>query len=297
MLCVDFTNLPECEKIYGGKGGEKVAVEYNNELYMVKLPPLSTNDKNRYYTNSCFSEYIGCMVYKSVGIPVQKVILGTYTTKTGETQNVVACRDFSTQSEELVTFDELTSLSYDSRLEDILATINSQSLVEPAVLAERFWDMFIVDALLANWDRDNGNWGLLYDAARDKSGIAPVFDCGSCLYPSSTDNYMEFLLNNGQELERRVYDIPTSAIKENGSRINFFGFISSLKNEECNRALKRIAGRISIDEINSIIDEMPLATSLQKTFYKTILSERKKRIIDFSYYKLCEREQTVNGLV
>ena len=138
MMCVDFTNLPKFEKNYGGFA-DKLAVEYNNELYMLKFPPLSTNDKGRYLINSCFSEYIGCKVYESLKIPVQEVILGTCTTKTGETQTVVACKDFTACGKELITFDELTALANDSQIEDILATINSQSLEDPAALTERFW--------------------------------------------------------------------------------------------------------------------------------------------------------------
>lgn len=56
-------------------------------------------------------------------------------------------------------------------------------MLDPVALTQHFWDMFIVDALIGNWDRYNGNWGFLYNPVTDEVEIAPVFDCGSCLFP------------------------------------------------------------------------------------------------------------------
>ena len=145
MMCVDFTNLPQKQKRYGGASGKKLAVEYNNELYMLKFPPTAENDKDRYYINSCFSEYIGCRVFKSIGIHVQEVILGTYTDEGGKTYSVIACKDFTSQNKELISFvnykipvAKLTPEDYESSLDDIIKTIDSQSLIEPAIVINRF---------------------------------------------------------------------------------------------------------------------------------------------------------------
>ena len=46
---------------------------------------------------------------------------------------------------------------YGTELIDILQTIEEQTLINKEELSERFWDMFIVDALIGNWDRHNGN--------------------------------------------------------------------------------------------------------------------------------------------
>lgn len=37
-----------------------------------------------------------------------------------------------------------------------------------------FWDMFIADALPGNFDRHNGNWGILVDEEHQTAEIAPV---------------------------------------------------------------------------------------------------------------------------
>lgn len=44
---------------------------------------------------------------------------------------------------------------------------------------------------------------------------------------------------------------------------------------------------MGIEKINRIVEEIPYITDLQKRFYKTMLNERKKKILDFSLSKLC----------
>lgn len=91
---IDFTNSIKKNKAYAGVNGSKIAVVYNGEQYMLKFPPFPTINKGISYTNSCISEYIGCKIFESVGIPVQETILGTYTNN-GKTKIVVACKDFT----------------------------------------------------------------------------------------------------------------------------------------------------------------------------------------------------------
>ena len=79
-------------------------------------------------------------------------------------------------------------------------------------------------------------------------------------------------------------------IKINGQKIQYFKFISSLKNDDCNKALKRICPQIDMEKICRIVDEISCISDLQKEFYKTMLRERKELILDFSYQKLCKRE-------
>ena len=47
--------------------------------------------------------------------------------------------------------------------------------------------MFAVDALIGNFDRHNGNGGVLVNENTDELKIAPIYDCGSCLFSQLTD--------------------------------------------------------------------------------------------------------------
>lgn len=295
---IDFTDLPVRRKTYAGANGSKISVIYNGEQYMLKFPPYATKNKEMSYSNSCIAEHIGCKIYESVGIPVQETMLGTYTTSKGVKKVVVACKDFAADGKVLQDFASLKNQIIDSErngygteLDDILQTFEEQNAIDHRVIANRFWDMFIVDAFIGNWDRHNGNWGFLYDSKTDEMTLAPVFDCGSSLYPQADEKLMEQILNDKKEIDFRVFEIPTSAIKHNNSRINYYNFISSLEYKDCNDALKRITPKIDLDKINEMIDNIPVIDDLEKKFYKTMLKERKERILDFSLKKLKKRER------
>lgn len=291
---IDFTKLERRKKMYAGANGNKISVLYNNEQYMLKFPSFAKQNKKISYSNSCFSEYLGCKIYEILEIPVQKTILGTYDVK-GKRKVVVACGDFTEPGIVLQDFVSLKNQMIDSErngygtdLSDILNTIDEQNIVNREELLSRFWDMFVVDAFIGNWDRHNGNWGFLYDTRTDEMEIALVYDCGSCLFPQADEVIMNEVLKNSDELKFRVFEIPTSAIMLDGKKIRYFDFISSMQNEDCNKAVRRITPKIDMESIKEIIQETPYLSELQKNFYFTILIERKQRILDFTF-KLLEQ--------
>jgi hypothetical protein len=295
---INFTDLPMRKKAYAGANGSKISVVYEGVQYMLKFPPHPTKNNEMSYSNSCICEHIGCKIFESVGIPVQNTILGIYTTAKGDRKVVVACKDFTTDCKTLQDFASLKNQIIDSdrngygtELSDILLAFGEQNAIDPQILSDRFWDMFIVDAFIGNWDRHNGNWGFLYDTKADEMTLAPVFDCGSSLYPQADESLIEKILRDEKEINYRIFEIPTSAIKHNDSRINYFKFISSLKFKDCNRALKRITARIDMSKINAIIDETPFISDLYKNFYKTMLAERKEHILDHSLTLLRKKER------
>lgn len=222
-------------------------------------------------------------------------MLGTYTTNTGRKKIVVACKDFTASGLALQDFASLKNQIVDSErngygteLCDILETFEQQTAFDSQVLTERFWDMFIVDALIGNWDRHNGNWGFLYDGKADRLSLAPVFDCGSSLFPQADEAIVQMVLSNKVELNNRIFTRPLSAIKQDGRRINYFDFISSLENKDCNEALVRIKERIDMTKIKAIVDETPFITELHKTFLNTLLAERNEKILEYSFRRLQE---------
>ena len=103
---------------------------------------------------------------------------------------------------------------------------------------------------------------------------------------------MQRTLDDPAEREIRIFERPLSGIKINGQKIQYFKFISSLENKDCNKALKRILPKIDMDKIYKIVEETPFVSDLQKEFYKTMLRERKERILDFSYQKLKRLESS-----
>jgi len=294
---IDFTNLPTRNKFYAGANGAKRSVIYQGEQYMLKFPAPAPKNKDLSYANSCITEYIGCHIFNSVGIHAQETLLGVYQ-KNGVGKIAVACKDFTSPGIVLQDFASLKNTvinsghsGYSTELSDIMQTMEDQTAFPPELLKHYFWNMFIVDALIGNDNRNNGNWGFLYNTATDEIFIAPVYACGSCLYPQADEVIMRDTITKQQERDLRTFSIPLSSIKVNGKKINYFDFISSLKNTDCNKALKRILPKINMDKIFNIVDETPFISDLQKQFYKTMLQTRKERILDFSIEKLRKREK------
>ena len=234
------------------------------------------------------SEYLGSHIFQSIGIPVQETFLGTYDGK-----NVVVMKNFLEPEDALVAFNGVgeSSLERDKELyqytyEDIKAMMreNMKSTnVEETI--DRFWDMFIVDALIGNFDRHGGNWGFI---KRDnKYRIAPVYDNGSSLYPKlNTDDKLEAVLASENEINERIYKFPTSHIKVKNRKSSYFEVINSLQFEACNDALKRIVPRIDLERINAIIDEIEGISEVRKHFYKVMLQQRYEKILMCAYRQL-----------
>ncbi|MEG0841940.1 MAG: HipA domain-containing protein [Erysipelotrichaceae bacterium] len=287
---IDFTN---CEvnkfKAYGGANGNKINVLYKGISYMLKFPPVPSKNKAMSYSNSCISEYLACHILASINLPVQDTLLGTYTDTRGKEKLVVACKDFTAGGKILMEFAHLKNTcvnseqnGYGTELDSILMAIDEQVLIPAPKLRAFFWDQFVVDAWLGNFDRHNGNWGILIDEQKQEAEIAPIYDCGSCLYPQMDVRDMAKVLLDENEINQRIYTFPTSAVINKGKKISYFDFISSLQNEECNEALERIMGRIDMKKILEIIDNTPIISNLQKDFYQTMLIERKEKILDYS---------------
>ena len=129
-----------------------------------------------------------------------------------------------------------------------------------------------------------GNCGFLSDE-KGNFEIAPIFDCGSCLFPAADDELIKQQLNNYSELEKRIYTFPNSAIKIDGVKINPYKYINSLSNENCNKVLLKIYPKIDIQKINKIIEDVPIS-DLRKEYYKKIIFERYDKILTPAYNSL-----------
>ena len=294
---IDFTN---CEinkfRYYGGKNGSKICIVYNNQDYMLKFPSLNDNDAEQTYANNCISEYVACKIIKSLGFKVQDTILGTYNLN-GNMKVVVACKDFTSLGVVLRQFAELKNSQiesskngYDTELEEVIQTIESQQICDVNYLKDFFWDMFIADTLVGNFDRHNGNWGFLINEVLKEVEIAPIYDCASCLYPQLTDERIKKIIDDEEEMNARVFVFPNSALKIDDKKINYYDFISSLDNVDCNKALLRVFPRINLNVINEIIDNTLYISDIRKEFYKKIIKMRYDLLLKVNYNKLISKD-------
>lgn len=279
---IDFTNCPRVPgRAYNGANGKKIAVNYNGEAWILKFPP-NVNDRpnEQSYSNSCLSEHIGSTIFRLLGIPAQETLLGTHTN--GKTKIVCACKDFTSPGIRLFDFCSIKNTVLDgesggtgTELADVLQTIDQQTFVDPTIVLERFWQMFVVDALLGNFDRHNGNWGFLVNETTGASTLAPVFDCGSCLLPQADDSIMTRCMEDENEMNARIFTFPSSMLKINGKKINYYDFISGAHPTDLDNALALLRPRIQNLDIPSLITSTPHLTPLQQNFYQRYLEQRR----------------------
>jgi len=301
MTTVDFTNCKRIlGKAYNGANGKKIAIEYEGSQYMLKFPPSAEKQKNDMsYSNSCYSEHIASTIFNMLGIAAHETMLGIFWVN-GKEKVVCACKDFTAGGKQLFDFCSIKNTVIDSEhggtgteLDDLQETIEKQQYVNPQVLLEHFWNVFIVDALLGNFDRHNGNWGFLFDVETQTAEIAPVYDCGSCLLPQADERVMKNVLENEDELNARVYQFPQSMLKMNGRKINYYDFLMSSESDACKEALMRIYPKIDIGKIKMFIQTVPYITEQQKKFYMRYIEARYEKILKPAYQKAMQMQDNV----
>jgi len=145
--------------------------------------------------------------------------------------------------------------------------------------------MFVVDTLIGNFDRHNGNWGILVDRKTNESIIAPIFDCGSTLFPRITEANINLALTNEEEMNKRIFVFPVSAIKQNSVKINPYDFLMQTNNNDCINALKDINMQINTTNIDNIIQQTPILSDNHKAFLQKNIQCRKTLILEAAELK------------
>ena len=282
---IDFTNFARVlGRAYNGANGKKIAIEFEGAVWLLKFPPSAADKPNELsYSNSTISEHLGSTIFRMLGVDAQETQLGMHVN--GKTKIVCACRDFTVPGKRFYDFCSIKNTVIDSEtgghgteLADILNTIDLQQFIDPVVVRRRFWEMFVIDALIGNFDRHNGNWGFLVDDATGRTELAPVFDCGSCLLPQADERIMQTILDDENELNARIYTYPGSMLKQDGHKINYRDFIATSEEPGLKEALERLLPKIAALDFAALIAGTPALTELQRRFLTVYLQARRAKI-------------------
>lgn len=286
---IDITNYKQEINNYGGSE-LKATYIINGEKYMVKMPdPIRKKTLDLGYMNNQYSEYIGCHIFESVGIPVQKTML-VKLNKDGKEKIAVACKDFLNSGEELIEISNVslslsTEKKYKISIEDVYEIINKMSVnykLDENKLISNFWDMFVVDALIGNTDRHFGNWGFI--KKDDIISFAPVYDCGSSLHPLLSENEQIKLMSDSIAFKNSSYNIA-SVYTMNNKKI-FYHEIFKNPPVDLKEAIKRIVPKIDMKKIKEIIASTEGLSKTQKEYYFKDILLRKEEILDKSYNEI-----------
>jgi hypothetical protein len=303
---VDYSQAPKVlGALYGGAAGRKIGVVQERDVWMLKYPQSTRDNPNvaRSYTTSPLSEYIASHIYASLGIPVHETRLGVRDGKL-----IVACKDFATEAK-LIEFskiknsvaDELvtsnSSNSHGDLMADVLTTIelaDEFATMRDAVRA-RFWDMFVVDALVVNGDRNNGNWGVLQTG--DAFELAPVYDNGGSFFSKRNNDVFAARLANEEYVKQDAIGTNTSYyLRPDGHHYHPTKEILAGETDGINQAILRLVPRIDLPAITAMIEEIPqeyagieVMPAVVKRAYLTILTKVYEDVLLPAYERLLIR--------
>ncbi|MBD5506392.1 MAG: CtkA family protein [Lachnospiraceae bacterium] len=294
MELINFNNFRQNQRMYGGTAGRKMGITYEGKDYLLKFPgnlkEQQMKNINLSYSNSPVCEYIGSKIYEIVGLSVHNTILGIRNNKI-----VVACEDFLENGDKLYEFDKI-KVTFEPHfldsngnetngvgvdLYEIMMTIQEHPFLQdiPRV-EEHFWNMFIMDALIGNTDRNNSNWGIILKRDGSKE-IAPVYDNGNCLNSKWDDEKMRIVMNDADKMEAEAYKARRCIFELHGKRINPYYVIQSGEYPECLEAVYRLTPQIgnSMNRIQAMIREIPILSEVQKKFFTSIVEYRYEKVL------------------
>ncbi len=311
---IDFTNCePDLMANYGGSD-QKKGIIYNGKRYMLKyadkISDKNRNSLNSSYSNSIYSEHICCAILKNLGFDVQNTLLGTINlmNKDGivEPRPVVACENFIPNGFKLIEFKDIENAVLPTKpgkvpklsdLNDIFYNENIYFNRETGIdAAFHYWQEFVIDALLGNFDRHANNWGYLINETTHEMHYAPIYDCGSCLYPQIADDAIERILNTPEEIDVRINKFPNAALMLEGDvKANYKNVLLSTNNADCLRAIIQTVPRINMRIVEDTINSQTSLSDIRKTFYIRMLNERFSRILEPAFkYALDKTVSQIN---
>ena len=271
MWNMDYSRFKSSGRYYTGAERKK-GILIQGKPYIVKYAKNSPQG----LTGSYLSEYIGSHLFQMAGIEAQETFLGTC-----DGLPVVVMKDFIGENESFVPFNDV---------EDIMHMLEeNMKLTDVKETIQHFWKMYLMDAWIGNFDRHGANWGFL--KKDNQYRMAPVYDNGSSLFPRlNTDEKLMEILNSREEMERRVFQFPTSQILLNGKKSSYYELINSLQYEECNEALLMLKPEIQLKNMEKFIGEIEEISPARKKFYQEILWFRYQEMIEKPYRRLTGKQ-------
>lgn len=209
---------------------DKFWINVNGRRYLVKD---SSYDKKRKQNSLApYCEYVASnFIRLSRILECQKCYLGKYNGR-----DVVICEDLFSDCQ-FQPFKELHQSSAGTDIEekeytysDVLYILKQKSKLPNSEISDylyHFWLMFLFDAILANRDRHEGNWGFV--KKKGTVSFAPIFDNGASLFPGVDLANVKYSV---EFIKDRVFNYPGSQFKmwktdykDRPMRTNFYEII------------------------------------------------------------------------
>ncbi len=308
MELVDFNGYGQNQRMYGGTAGRKMGICFNGGNYILKFPGNLKEQQMKNirlsYSNNPVCEYIGSQIYSLLGFEAHDTILGTRNGKV-----VVACKDFLEDGDRLYEFDKI-KVTFEPRfldsngnetngvgvdLYEICMTMKEHPFLKDiSGIEDHFWNMFVVDALIGNTDRNNSNWGIILKADGSKK-VAPVYDNGNCLNNKWDDEKIRDVLEDGQKFSAEAYKARRCIYELKGRAVNPYHLIERMEYPECTRAVERVTPEIGgmMPKIHELIMSVPVISEVRKKYYTAVLESRYQNVLFPVYQKLMREKNHI----
>lgn len=277
---------------YGGSDRKDGLIGPDGSRYMVKYSEKQAprNDLATSYVNNVVSEYVTSHILGILGYSVHDTELGTLG---GEV--VVVCRNFVPPGSTLLEFGTVLRKHYDSGaigripdIEQIYEAFEKDPDLSPQKDAFKcsYWERFVGDALVGNFDRHKGNFGYLV-GADGSVAASPIYDNGSTLFPNLSESGMQEVLADPKEIMQRIKLYPKAALEMHKKKVSYYDMMASGIYSELTDAVVRTVPRIrdSMPAVRSFIDGCDFFSDTRKNFYNVMLAERMHFVLEPVYDK------------
>lgn len=270
MQLVDFNGSRQIGRCYGGSAcGKSCIAGDDGAPWMLKRPARGRRQEPDPVPSPA-AEWLGSHIYGSLGVPVHETKLGF---RGGRL--LCACRDFVYPGKAFGSFHDCkNSLSDDLRgyrvrpsdgrslyLSDVLSAIEDLGdRYDSALLRERFWDMFVIDAFIGNSRRSNEDWGILCRCNRtwDFVGLAPVFDNGGASFGICGSRDGDGSPKGGEKVnEESAPVLWSSYLADDGHRIDALSYMAGDCDAGCTAALMRFRDHLAMERISALVLSLP----------------------------------------
>lgn len=295
--------------MYGGQAGDKDGILYNNEYWIVKFPKSTKGMKGNdlpSYTSSPLSEYLGSHIYQILGYDAHETILGERNNKI-----VVACKDFREPSEILMEIRAVKNAANKEiqeqygenvpesatgdavNLDELLMHFKVNQLMNSPDIIKRFWECAIVDILIDNNDRNNGNWGILKNEITKQRRLAPIYDNGNAFNNKLSDEQVKAKLSLPSDQKITYATGTRTSFMRDGHPISPQKLLR-FDIPELKEAIKNVVPKINqkLNAIANFIDSIPekyngkiVFSNERKQLYKDFLQIRYDKLLLPAYEK------------
>ena len=182
-----------------------------------------------------------------------------------------------------------------SNLNEVIFQLDNNTVLRNLPGAkERFWDEAVIDLLIDNDSRHDGDWGVLKFRKENTYRMAPIYDNGNSFCGKHTDLKIASILSDEEKLMASSLNGFTAYENDNGERIRNDAFLG-IDNPDLQAAIVSVYKKWVDSEpmIKDFIMSIPseshgllIMSDLRKRFYIESMELRFKHLLEPQYQKI-----------